>query len=406
MEPISKLKPDFCREIKDENLGLVGFVVIDRLLNGFAIGGVRMAEGLTLEEVANLAHEMTLKFAFLNIKKDGAKAGIVAPPALTKQKKAKLCEAFGKSISDLIREEKYSPGEDLGISSEDLSNILLGAGIDYSKYKNEIRSEYFTALTVFLSAQELLIQKGLTIKGLSVIIEGFGKVGEQTARLFSKAGAKIIGISTLAGALFDNDGLDIEKICYLKKTHGDMLIDYYQKDKRIDRSCLLLQKTDILIPGARPDSINFENINEIKAGIIVPIANIAATEAIEHMLFERGIIYIPGFVSNCGGVLADFLEEQGFNNNEVENIIRNGFPQKLKKLLEKTNNSKKAISDVAREKAFENIKHIELDNKTPKIKKIGIGRIGWFIYKRLTRIHLSWFLKPFARQYIIKRLFQ
>jgi len=405
MESLDTLKPEFYKEIKDKDIGLVGFVVIDRLLNGFAIGGVRMAEGLTMEEVANLAHEMALKFAFLNIKKDGAKAGIVAPPTLTKEKKAKLCKAFGKSISDLIKEGKYSPGEDLGINSEDLSNILLGAGVDYSKYNNEINSAYFTALTVFLSAQELLILKGLTINGLSVIIEGFGKAGEKTAKLFSKAGAKIIGISTLTGALFDNDGLDIDRICNLKKTHGDMLIDFYQKDKKFDRSCLLLQKTDILIPGARPDSINNENIDKILASFIVTIANNAATKAIEQALFERAVIYIPGFASNCGGVLADFLDSRGFNNNEIESIIRNGFPQKIRKALKNTSDNRRPVSDVVREVAAKNMDNIERENKTPKIKKLGIKRLIWFTFNKLTRIKLGWILKPFAKRYISEKLF-
>ncbi len=406
MELISKLKPDFYKEIKDEEIGLTAFIVIDRHISGFATGGIRMTEGLTMEEVANLAHEMMLKFAFLNIKKDGAKAGIIAPPALTKQKKVQLCEAFGRSIKDLVRDGTYSPGEDLGVNSEDLSFILKEAGINPSKSSLALKSEYFTALTVFLSARELFIDNGRSLEGVSVIIEGFGKVGEQAAILFSKAGAKIIGISTLSGALFDNDGLDIEKLCHLKKMHGDMLVDFYQKDKRIDRSSLLLQKADILIPGARPDSINFENINRIQASVIVPIANIAATEAIEIELFNKGITYIPGFVSNCGGILGFFLEEYGFDTEEIEKIIRKGFPQKLNRIFKKAKDDKKAIALVAREKALENIKQIERDNKAPKIKKIGIGRLVWFIYRKLRRIRLGYICKPFARFYISKKLFE
>jgi len=406
MEPISKLKPEFCREFKDRETGLTGFVVIDRHLNGFATGGVRMSEGVTMEEVANLAHEMALKFALLNIKKDGAKSGIIAPPALTKEKKTELCAAFGRSISSLMTEKKYFPGEDLGINSADLSNILSGAGIDHIKEKNGIQSGYFTALTVFLSTQELLSQKGLEMKGVSVIIEGFGKVGEQAARLFTEAGARIIGISTLSGALFDKDGLDVEELCRLKKRDGDNLVDSYNKGKKMDPRSLFLQRTDILIPGACPDSINLVNIDEIQAGVIVPIANITATESIEHMLFEKGITYIPGFVSNSGGVLAYFISEQGFTNDEVEDIIKRCFRQKLRRIWQKANDNKEAFSCAARLAAAENIKYIELDNNIPKIKKLGIGRIGWFLYKRLTRLRLGWLLKPFARLYITKRIFQ
>jgi len=405
MEPLSKLKPEFFREFKDEKAGLTAFLVIDKHISGFATGGIRMTENLTMEEIANLAHEMMLKFAFLNIKKDGAKAGIVAPPALTKQKKAELCEAFGRLIKDLVLNKTYSPGEDLGINSEDFSFVLKGAGISHSKSSQAIKSEYFTALTVFLSARELFKHNGRSLKGVSVVIEGFGKVGEQAAILFSEAGAKIIGISTIYGALFDGDGLDIDKVCQLKKMHGDMLIDFYRKDKRIDRGSLFLQKTDILIPGARPDSINMENIGQIQADVVVPIANIAATEAVEHKLFEKGMTYIPGFVSNCGGILSFFLDENGLNADEVETIIRAGFPQKLTRLFKKADVDKKAISVVMREEAFGNIKQIERDNKASKIKKICMGRLVLFIYRKFTRIRMGWICKPFARRYISRRLF-
>jgi len=403
MESLAKLKPDFYKEFKDKNSGLSAFVVIDRCVNGFATGGIRMAGEVTLEEIANLAHEMTMKFAFLNIKKDGAKAGIVAHPKMDREKKKELCLAFGREIRGLIKEGKYSPGEDLGINSEDLSNIFLGAGINYLASK-EIDSGYFTALTVFLTAEELLKHKGEMLKGLSVTIEGFGKVGEKAAKLFSNAGSKIIGISTLSGGLFDPNGLDIQRLCSLKKEYGDSLVNFYPKGERGATKDLILQKTDLLIPGARADCINLENINQIKARIIIPISNIAATEAVEHQLFEKGITYIPGFVSNCGGILSYFLNEGGFDKGEVEKMIREGFSFKIKKILKETNRQK-AFSEVARRLIAANLGNMSRENKLPRVKKAGVKRLGWFAHRKLKGTPIGFIFRPFARQYLRTKIF-
>jgi glutamate dehydrogenase/leucine dehydrogenase len=287
VEPLVKLKPDFYKEINDPSVDLKGFVVIDKQINGCATGGIRMAEEVTLEEVANLAHEMTLKYGFLNIKKDGAKAGIVAPPGITQQKKKVICMAFGKAIQNLLKDNKYSPGEDLGINAQDLTDMLSGAGIYYAPDGHEINSAYFTALTVYLSVKELLQSQGSMIEGTSIIIEGFGKVGSYAARMFLRTKTRIIGISTQYGALFDEHGLAIEEIFRLKEQHGDSFIHFYRQDKRIKKEDLLLQRSDILIPGARPDCINPENVRALQAKNIVPIANIPATEEMEQELFKK-----------------------------------------------------------------------------------------------------------------------
>lgn len=404
MKPFSALNPEYHLEINDKTSGLKGYVVIDRNLNGIATGGIRMADDVTMEEVANLARAMTLKFAFLNIKKDGAKAGICASPLLTPDKKKEICFAFGKAISHLLNEGRYYPGEDLGINSRDLSHIFAGAGIKLTK-ENIIKSEFFTALTVFLSAKEILKSQNLRLEGQSIIIEGFGKVAIEAARLFVKSNARIIGISTSVGAIFDEAGLDINMLCRLKELHGDDLVTHCPKAKKIKKELLLIQKTDILIPGARPDSINMQNIEQIKAKIIVPIANVAATQEIEDQLFEKGITYIPDFVSNCGGILSYFLSEQGFKIQEIKEIISEGFTEKLNRIISEANTRKQSLSSIARETAEENIKKMERENLSSIYEKISLGKAGWIAYRLLGKIRAGFILNFFAKRYISLKLF-
>lgn len=405
MESLTTLKPDFYKEIAVPSIGLRGFVVIDKQMNGCATGGIRIAEDVSLEEVANLAHAMTFKYAFLNIKKDGAKAGIVIPLDTSIEKKRELCFAFGKAIAELIKTQKYSPGEDLGTNSIDLSHVLKGAGTQYLINKDGLKSEYFTALTVYLVTHALLRTQEKELRDISVIIEGIGKVGTCLLELFAKSGARIVGVSTLSGAIYDQSGLNPEKIVKLKNEYGNTFVNHYSKEVLIDKKSLFEKQADILVPGARPDSINYSNIEKIKSKMIVPIANIAAVERVEELLFEKGIVYVPGFVSNCGGILAYFLYEQGFSVEEVESLIRDGFPQRIINLISEAKKNNKSISCLAREQALSNIGKLQKESQEPVFKKLHVGKILWLAYKTFSRIGIGSFLKPYARRYIHNLIF-
>lgn len=174
--------------------------------------------------------------------------------------------------------------------------------------------------------------------------------------------------------------------------------------KELQRKICWYKKTDILIPGARPDSINEHNVNAIQASCIVPIANIAATKKIEHMLSTKGIVYVPGFVSNSGGILSFFLGEQYFNNKEIEDIIRGGFSLKIRSLIKQAVNSNTPVSREAREHARNHMDAMLHDRRSPILKKMNARRLLWLVYRAFAKIHCGFFLKPYARKYIVKKL--
>ncbi|MBN2483744.1 MAG: Glu/Leu/Phe/Val dehydrogenase [Candidatus Omnitrophica bacterium] len=391
MEPLQKLGPVFYREVEDETTGLKGYLVVDRYLGGAGTGGIRLAPNISLVEVANLAYEMTLKFSFLNIRKGGAKAGFVLPGELSKSQKEALCRKFGEKIGDMLKSKKYFPGEDMGIDSDDLKVILSGAGIEKKSQKTSLKGEYFTALSVFLTAQEILKNEGKSFDQARIIIEGFGKVGGEAARLFSRAGAIITGISTIRGGIFDEAGLDIPRLIDLKKLYGDGCIDHYELAQKVSKEELLFKEADIVIPGARPDVITKDNVGRLKTKIIVPIANIAVTEEIENMLAQRNIKYVPGFVSNCGGILGYFLGEQGFDADAIEKIFHNGFSRKVRMLLKKAQKENISIAHAARAIARRNFELMSDKGKNSLFKKMNLGRIGYVACKKLKKknIHIG-----------------
>lgn len=405
MEPVTKLKPDFYREVINESAGLKGYIVVHRQANGIATGGIRMAPNVTLDEIANLAYEMTMKYAFFKIKKDGAKAGITTSGLETDEQKKVLRKAFGEEINDLIGGGKYFPGQDLGTNAADLQEILFGAGIHFVKRKDEIDSAYFTAFTVYLTLREILSARNRNIKETSFIIEGFGKVGEHLAKLVFADGGKILGLSTVDGAVFDARGLDVIKMSNLKAEYGDRAVKQYDKDTEIPKEELFSREADVFIPGARPDSINPENAGDLKFKVIVPIANIAATQEVEQMLYKREIIFVPGFVSNAGGILSYYFSEQRFDNETVKDIILNGFSANVGRLIAEAKDRGRSIPDVARERCSHNMQLVEKERNMSFIEKTSLPRMLWMFYKFLAKVKADALLRKFAVKYITNRHF-
>lgn len=373
-EDIGGLKPAYYRVIGSPGSDLYGFVVIDGLVSGRGTGGVRCTESVTLEEVARLANEMSLKFAFLHLPSGGAKAGLVARPGLTDDERLKLFRDFGEAISDLIGEGKYVGGLDMGTGPADVQSIMAGAGMEVQpgSPSTDIDSNYFTALTVFVSIQALLEARGRPVRGTSFLVEGVGKVGGHLLRLLDDAGARIVGVSTLAGAVYSEEGLAVDEIIEARSAKGDEFVTDYAGCQHIPADELFLQSADVLIPGGGADSLNDGNIGDIKARWIVPVANICATERIEKAMFRLGIEFVPGFVSNSGGVFCWYLGR--LSSIGRENIIRDGFKARIHRLVETADRTGRSIPDTARDIALKNLaamRRIDNGELTANMKALG-----------------------------------
>jgi len=389
-EDIRSLKPAFHRVAGDPDSDFHGFVVIDSFVSGRGTGGVRCTEAVNLDEVARLAREMTFKFAFLHLPSGGAKAGLVAPPGISPEERLNHFHRFGEAIGDLIREGKYVGGQDLGTSPADIEAIMSGAGVPVhpDSSESEIDSNYFTALTVFTTAQALLEARGQHLQNTSVLLEGLGKVGGHLIRLLRDAGAKVVGVSTLAGAIYNEKGFDVDDVLQARSESGDEFVTDFRHCEHLPSTELFLKPADLLIPGGGADSLNEQNVGRINARWIVPIANICASSEVEGKMYRSGIDFVPGFVSNSGGVFCWYLGR--LTRDAREGIIRDRFKARIGRLVQAADKSGRSIPDTARNIAHRNLMAAQrLERGEPAARLVSLGhklsprRVGFAIGSKL-----------------------
>lgn len=315
----------------DPAMGLRAIVVIDNVAFGPSIGGVRMAPDVTTREVFRLARGMTLKNAAAGLPHGGGKAGIIADPKTVDREP--LIRAFARAIRDLT---DYVPGPDMGTDETCMAWILqeIGRAVGLPRVVGGIPLDEIgaTGYGVAQCAEVAAPYAGVEIKGARVAIEGFGNVGRPAALLLEEMGAKLVAASDTGGAVYDPDGIDVQELTRIKREHGSVAA--YGGGKKIDRAALLTVPCDILVPAARPDSINEENVDRIAARLILQGANIPATLEAERKLFERGVVVVPDFIANAGGVICASVEIHGGTEATAKEVIAEKIRRNTRDVLE------------------------------------------------------------------------
>jgi glutamate dehydrogenase/leucine dehydrogenase len=317
MNMTSELGPEKILHVHDPQTGMKGVVVIDCTALGMtAGGGIRMLPDITTREIFQLARAMTYKFGTLGVPIGGAKSGIWADPTVSGERRKNILRAFGRAVKPLIP-AGLAFGADIGTEAEDLDYVFEGAelppqgtGLMAEKKDGEPIENHVTGYGVVVAAEGACELAGIDMKGASVAIEGFGKVGGGVARYIAEAGAKVIALSTVDGMILNEDGLDVKILLEKRTKVGDKAIKEYEKAEYLDKEKIFSLPVDILIPGARPYVIDKKNVDEVKARVISSIANIPITDEAEEVLFQKGVVTVPDFVSNAGGTvlgIVDFL---------------------------------------------------------------------------------------------------
>lgn len=360
--------PNLVITISDGKLGEIGYLVVDRTVEGSASGGTRFARDVSIAELTSLARSMTYKWAFLNVPMGGAKAGIFADPGQLGIKRSELMEAFGRAISSLVQKNVYYPGIDLGTTPKDLHAIMQGTGKPL--VGKQIDGSYATALTVFETIRQVSIFQGWDLRDLRVALEGFGKVASSLGEMLQSAGASLIGISTVAGAVTSRDGFDIRELLQLKELFGDDFIHHYSGSGVLPPEDLYSLDVDLLIPGARPWAINESNVDEIKARWIIPISNAPTTSAAESKLRQRKVLLVPDFISNCGGILSMAMRSHDFQLEDVDQLISTTFADMVYSMLTRSARRGEDFAQYARQIAWRN--HLRMTS--PKHKSNSAGK--------------------------------
>ncbi len=369
------LDGQFSSVIEESTIGLHGFIVIDSNINGKSVGGLRVEKNTTIEETKDLARSMTLKSAFLGLHRGGAKSSIIADGEnLSYKRKMELLIRFAEIAKPLLYERRYVIGPDMNTPAEDIDKMLelIGERVD----KTLRNTGYYTALSVFITALECAKMKDFKLANSTAVIEGFGSVGSNVARLFSKRGSKVIGVSTSSGAIYNQAGLETNKLLSLKEKYGSKFVLENGNWEKISLGKLLELPCDFLVPAARGKSINAKNASKTKAHIVCPGANIPVTLQGEKILKDRGIFSVPFFVANCGGVLGDCMEFEGILLQKIKEVFFQQLSKRIRSALEFSITSDGFPRKAMENRVLENFLRIKKKTETKSVPNISFWSVA------------------------------
>ncbi len=331
--------------IDPETNKIWGYVTIDNTQRGPGLGGIRMVQNLSKNEVNRLARVMTLKNSAACLPYGGAKSGLVINDSIfykDRNLKADLIEKFAEALFELAN---YVPAADMGTDEHDIqiiyehhSRILQnkvhnrgGAGRPVKFGGIPLDEWELTAHGLFSAAMTLeSLLDNFNLKDSRVVIQGFGNVGCPTAVKLNQKGALIIGASDINCALWDPKGLDLSELSKIRKLNGGL--SHYSKktEKRFGPEkldWLLEAPCDVLVPAARPDAITSKNIDRIDCRIILQGANTPSSNPVEYYLkHRRNILSLTDFIVNAGGVIGCAVERRMAQDSQyVKNIKAKGL---------------------------------------------------------------------------------
>jgi glutamate dehydrogenase/leucine dehydrogenase len=196
----------------------------------------------------------------------------------------------------------FLTGPDMGTSPQDFLDREEGPlPLWAQEHEGLGMDDLATGHGVKAAAEAALAHLGRPLAGATVAIEGFGKVGAGAARAFERAGARVVGVSTVAGLVADAEGLAVDELIELRTLHGDRLVDHAGTPARPREELFELQ-CDVLVPGARPDSITPDVARRLRCTVVAPAANAPYRPDAVGILHGRGIVGVPDFIANAGGV--------------------------------------------------------------------------------------------------------
>ena len=192
------------------------------------------------------------------------------------------------------------------------------------------------------------------LQGARIVIQGFGAVGKHTARFLSQKGAILVGTADSQGAIYSKDGLDIDQLIELKQQ--GISVTNFDSAEKLERDALVDIECDIWIPAARPDVINSDNVQRLKTRLVVEAANIPITHDAEKTLHEKGILCVPDFIANAGGVICAAMEYHGANKTAAFDSIEEKLRRNTEIVLEKMKTEGVPPRQAAMEMAIERVK--------------------------------------------------
>jgi glutamate dehydrogenase (NAD(P)+) len=323
-----------------------GFRVQHSIARGPAKGGIRYGPDVTLDEVRALASWMTWKCAVVNIPFGGAKGGVICDPhKMSMGELERMTRRYTAELMEFIGPEKDVPAPDVNTNEQTMAWIMD----TYSMHKRKTVTAVVTGKPIniggsrgrreatgrgiMIVCDEAVKKLGLRPEDTRVIVQGFGNVGSNCARLMAQSGYKVIGVIEVDGAIYNKHGLDTEALWqYREQNRG---IANFSEAEKVDPDELLLTECEILVPAATENQITSQNADRVKCRILAEGANGPTTAAADEILAEKKVFIIPDILCNAGGVTTSYFEwvqdRQGYFwkesvvNEQLEDIMVSAF---------------------------------------------------------------------------------
>ncbi len=333
------LGPTKIIHVYEPSVSLKAVLVVDNVAKGPSIGGVRMAIDVSTYECFRLARAMTLKNAAAGIPHGGGKVVLYGNPKMPKKEKELLVRALACSLRD-VKEYIFAP--DMGIDEECMAWVKdeIGRAVALPREIGGIPLDEIgaTGWGICHVADIALNYCDFELEGASIVVQGFGSVGKHAAHFLTERGAILIGAADSQGAIHNPNGLDVKTLIEIKKA-GNSVREYHD-GKKLDRDEVIDIECDIWIPAARPDVINKDNMHRLNTRLVIEGANIPITHEAEEHLYNKGVLYVPDFIANAGGVICAAMEYQGACESVAFQVIKEKLTQNTMQVLEESSNKK------------------------------------------------------------------
>lgn len=282
-------------------------------------GGIRFHHEVDLDEVKALALWMALKNSLLGLPYGGGKGGVTINPkdfskqeleAISREYVRQLHKFIGPTI-DVPAPDVYTNPEIMGwmldeyekIKGEHMPGFITGKPLSIGG--SEGRS-FSTGLGAYYILREAMKEYGLDPKKSRAAVHGFGNAGIEIAKVLFEKGAKVVAVCDSRGAVLDEKGLDIHRLIAHKEKTG--AVQKFSGARDMTNDELLKLDVEILAPASLADIITIENAKDIKAKIILEVANGPISTEADEYLFKKGVIVLPDILSNAGGVTVSYFE--------------------------------------------------------------------------------------------------
>jgi len=355
-----KLEPEFVEAIANPERVLIvslpikmdsgkiktftGYRVHHNTARGPAKGGIRYHPNVCLDEVKSLAFWMSIKNAVVDIPFGGGKGGIVCnPKEMSQNELERLTRSYAAAIAKFIGQDIDIPAPDVGTNAQ----IMGWFADEYYKVAGRYEAGVITSKPLciggsvgrttatgrggFFVALEAARTYGIPLKGARVSIQGYGNVAQPIAQYLYEVGCKIVAVSDSTGGIHNPNGINPLKLAdYKEKTRT---VKGFPECKEIGTKDTLTVDCEILVPAALENQITEENADEIKAKLVVELANGPTTPEADKILQEKGVIVLPDVLANAGGVTVSYFEwvqnKMGYYWTEEE------IDDKLEKIMSK-----------------------------------------------------------------------